>query len=207
MTRIPGPHRAAAVLALGLLALTRCGTTHAGAGVTPASPTGSPQADASASAAAAASAASAAHDAAFPEVAARCAGAGTAPPPGSGEPGALPTDPEAAKYAENHAFKQQSGFTAAARCRGEAHAQRLRKALTGPGATPPADEAALAAALERLGYHNAAGSVHRTAGGLGFSLFVPEVGPCVTADLGTPVSFEAHGVYAEGGCTEPRGGH
>ncbi|MFI0982029.1 hypothetical protein ACH4SP_34100 [Streptomyces sp. NPDC021093] len=196
---------AAAVLALGLLTLTACGTTHAGTGTGPTPPAAlsSPTAPDLA-----ASAAKTAHDKAFPGVAARCKGVGgTNPSTGPGKPEPLPTDPEAAKYAENHAFKQQVRLAPEARCRGEAHAQRIKKALTGPGATAPANEADLTTALTRLGYEADNGSVHRTGDALGFSLFVPGIGPCVTGQLGTPATFEAHGAYVEGGCTEPRGGH
>ncbi|MEU8894121.1 hypothetical protein [Streptomyces sp. NPDC048442] len=205
MIRTSYPPLAAAALVLGLLTLTACGTTHAGAGtdpIPPAAPSSPTAADP------AATAARAAHDKAFPEVAARCAGTrGTAPAAGAGKPEPAATDPEAAKYAENHAFKQQASLAPEARCRGEAHAERIRKALTGPGATAPANEADLAAVLARLGYEAGPGTVYRTGGALGFSFFVPDIGPCVTGRLGSPATFEAHGAYMEGGCTEPRGGH
>ncbi|MFF0739171.1 hypothetical protein ACFYVL_02115 [Streptomyces sp. NPDC004111] len=196
---------AMAALALGLLTLTACGTEKAGAGpgqsspTTPASPT---------ALSTSAAAARAAHDKAFPDVAARCkATKATAGTTGPEKPEPLPTDPEAAKFAENHAFKQQARLTPEARCRGEAHAQRIQKALTGPGTTPPANEAALTAALTKLGYGPDNGTVQRVGNALGFSYSVPGIGPCVTGYLGTPTSIEAHGPYVEGGCTEPRGGH
>ncbi|MFD3514703.1 hypothetical protein [Streptomyces sp. NPDC058657] len=207
---------AAGAAALTLLTLTACGgTTHAGPGTGPASagagtgPASSAAATSSPSTPAPeATAAKAAHDRAFPDVAARCDGAGgTARATGSAKPVPRVTDPEAAKYAENHAFKQQARLSPEALCRGEAHAQRIRKALVGPGAKTPANEAALTAVLVRLGYEADSGTVHRTGGSLGFSSFVPVLGPCVTGRLGSPATFEAHGVYLEGGCTEPRGGH
>ncbi|WP_411104017.1 hypothetical protein [Streptomyces sp. cmx-4-9] len=214
MTR---PTSFAAALAVGLLALTACGTTSSGGradGNPPAasvpdapstdasrapSPTGDP-----------AAAATAAHDKAFPDIAARCAAESaeaTAAPGGSAEPSALPTDPEAAKYAENHAFKKQRQLTPRARCRGEAHAQRIRQALTAQGAAAPATEDALKSALSAWGYPPANGAVYRSGGALGFSYLVPGAGPCVTGRLGQPAEVQAHGVYVEGGCTEPRGGH
>ncbi|MFJ4775976.1 hypothetical protein [Streptomyces sp. NPDC088762] len=205
---IPRHRQAPVVTALvaGLFALTACGATHAGdtAGTPSAPPVlTSPAPDPSAAAAAA----RAAHDEAFPEVAARCAGSGPATAGSSGGPAPLPTDPEAAKHAENNAFKQKRPLTGEARCRGDAHAQRIKKALTGPGVTVPATEAELVAALTRLGYEPVNGSVYRTGGALGFSYLVPGTGPCVTGWFGSPAKVEAHGVYMEGGCTEPRGGH
>ncbi|MFJ2740789.1 hypothetical protein ACIO3O_14070 [Streptomyces sp. NPDC087440] len=200
---------AVAVLAVGLLALTACGTLRADAGAGPTPPgVDSSLTSASPTAPDLVASARAAHDKAFPDVAARCKGViGGSPTAGPGTPDPLPTDPEAAKYAENHAFKQQKRLTPEARCRGEAHAQRIRKALTGPGAPAPANEADLTSALARLGYPADSGSVYRAGDTLGFSYFVPETGPCVTGRLGTPATVTAHGAYLEGGCTEPRGGH
>ncbi|GHA45182.1 hypothetical protein GCM10010329_79750 [Streptomyces spiroverticillatus] len=198
--------RAVGVLAIGLLAFTAtaCGTVQAGAGGVP-----TPSAVGASPTTARDTAAKAAHDKAFPDVAARCKGVSDAGrPAGPDTPQPLPTDPEAAKYAENHAFKQQKQLTPEARCRGEAHAQRIKKALTGPGTTPPANEAELTTALARLGYAASDGSVLKAGDALGFSYFVPGVGPCVTGQLGgARATVEAHGTYMEGGCTEPRGGH
>ncbi|WP_412075262.1 hypothetical protein ACLF6K_04620 [Streptomyces xanthophaeus] len=208
-----------AAAAVGLLALTACGSTRAAdGGGTPsaASATGSPSqsgsafpsASASADRAADAAAAKAAHDKAFPDIAARCAAEGAAATTAaSGAPDALPTDPEAAKHAENNAFKTQAKLTPEARCRGEAHALRIQKALAGPGAATPATEEGLTSALTAMGYEIAAGDVYRSGGALGFAYAIKGVGPCVTGWLGSPAKVEAHGVYMEGGCKEPRGGH
>ncbi|WP_272262467.1 hypothetical protein [Streptomyces xanthophaeus] len=214
----------AAALAVGLLALTACGTKPAaGEGNTAASSavSGSPSASPSPTRdfAADAAAAKARHDKAFPDIAARCAAEGaaataaapsaapSATPAAPATPDALPTDPEAAKYAENHAFKKQGRLTPEAKCRGEAHAQRIKQALTGPGVVTPATEESLASALKAMGYELASGEVHRTGGALGFTFFVQGAGPCVTGRLGSPAEVTAHAVYVEGGCTEPRGGH
>ncbi|MGW6942581.1 hypothetical protein ACWGF3_26775 [Streptomyces xanthophaeus] len=206
----------AAALAAGLLALTACGTKPAAdEGNTAASSaaSGSPSASPSPTPdfAADAAAAKARHDKAFPDIAARCAAEGAAAtaaaPPAPATPDALPTDPEAAKYAENHAFKKQGKLTPEAKCRGEAHAQRIKQALTGPGVVTPATEESLASALKAMGYELASGEVHRTGGALGFTFFVQGAGPCVTGQLGSPAEVTAHAVYVEGGCTEPRGGH
>ncbi len=210
----------AAALAAGLLALTACGTKPAadeGNTAASAAASGSPSASPSPTPdfAADAAAAKARHDKAFPDIAARCAAEGAAAtaaappatPAAPATPDALPTDPEAAKYAENHAFKKQGKLTPEAKCRGEAHAQRIKQALTGPGVVTPATEESLASALKAMGYELASGEVHRTGGALGFTFFVQGAGPCVTGQLGSPAEVTAHAVYVEGGCTEPRGGH
>ncbi|WP_405495371.1 hypothetical protein [Streptomyces sp. NBC_00096] len=200
------------LLAAGLLALTGCGTKVAGAGGAqgPPAPSVTPSVDYAAQAAAAV----ARHDKLFPEIAARCADQGapktTETPAATGAPGALPTDPEAGKYAENHAYKQQAELGPAARCRGDAHAARIRAALTGgsggKGAPHTVDE--LRALLMGLGYGFDSGGVYGSGSvNVSFVLSVPESGPCVTGRLGPPVSVKAHGVYVEGGCLEPRGGH
>ncbi|MFD3696092.1 hypothetical protein ACFWUZ_08005 [Streptomyces sp. NPDC058646] len=204
----------AATLAVGLLALTACGSTRAadgGGAPSAVSATGIPSGSASASrspdVAADAAVAKAAHDKAFPDIAARCAAEGTATAAASGPPDALPTDPEAAKHAENNAFKKQAGLKPEARCRGEAHARRIKNALAGPGAVMPVTEEGLTSALTALGYEIAGGDVYRSGGALGFAYAIKGVGPCVTGWLGSPVKVEAHGAYMEGGCREPRGGH
>ncbi len=133
---------------------------------------------------------------------------------GRREPGAtageLPADPEARKYAGNHAFKQQARLTPGARCRGDAHAARIKAAVAGgsggKGAPHTAEE--VRAVLTELGYGFDGGGVHGTGSvNVSFVLSVPESGPCVTGRLGPPVTVEAHGMYVEGGCLEPRGGH
>ncbi|MFB9521335.1 hypothetical protein [Streptomyces cremeus] len=202
------PLAAAVASVFALLALTACGATHVGAGGTGTTATAAVASPTAPAPAPVDTAAKAAHDKAFPDVAARCDEARRTPPPdGPAKSEPRPSDSEAAKYAENHAFKRQARLSSEARCRGEAHAQRIRKALTGPGAKSPANEADLAAALVRLGYEVDSGSVHRIGGTLGFSSFVPGTGPCVTGRLGSPATFETHGVYLEGGCTKPQGGH
>lgn len=197
------------LLAAGAAALTGCGakTADAGGADDPPAPSAAPSVDYAAQAAAAV----ARHDKLFPAIAARCADVGQG---GSASPGAtageLPADPEARKYAENHAFKQQAELTPAAKCRGEAHAARIRSAMAGgpdgKGAPHTVDE--LRAVLTGLGYGFEGGGVYGSgAVNVSFVLSVPESGPCVTGRLGPPVSVEAHGVYVEGGCLEPRGGH
>ncbi|MCY0938008.1 hypothetical protein [Streptomyces sp. H34-S4] len=194
---------AAAVAAA--LALTGCGTRTAGAGGAeePPAPSAAPSVDYAAQAAAAV----ARHDELFP-IAARCADTAVAgAEPTRGEP---PVDPEARKYAENHAYKQQAELTPRAECRGDAHAARIKAALLGGsgGKGAPHTVEELRAVLTGLGYGFEGGGVYGSgAANVSFVLSVPESGPCVTGRLGPPVSVKAHGMYVEGGCPEPRGGH
>lgn len=198
----------ALLLAAAAIALTGCGTRTAGAGnpQEPPAPSMAPSVDYAAQAAAAV----ARHDKLFPAIAARCADLGTGGAGPQATARELPADPEARKYAENHAFKQQAELTPGARCRGDAHAARIAAAVKGgaggKGAPHTAEE--LRAVLTGLGYGFDAGGVYGSgAVNVSFVLSVPESGPCVTGRLGPPVTVLAHGVYVEGGCLEPRGGH
>ncbi|MCX5208001.1 hypothetical protein OG689_01500 [Kitasatospora sp. NBC_00240] len=150
-------------------------------------------------------------DALFPEVAARCAGAGTASAPSpsasAGVADGAPDDPSARKYAENHAYKQTVALTPQSRCRGDAHAARITAALKATGRPAALGEAELRAELERLGYPTRGGEVHSSGGTVGFSLWIPGSGPCLTGTLGATPRIQAHGAYLEGGCNEPQGGH
>lgn len=204
-----GARLAPLLLAAAVLALTGCGTRSAGAG-DPEEPPG-PSAAPSVDYAARAAAAVARHDKLFPEIAARCSdvrqGGGASP---DATAGVLPEDPEARKYAENHAYKKQARLTPEAACRGDAHAARIEAAAVGgPGGTgAPHTAEELHAVLTGLGYGFDGGGVYGSgAVNVSFVLSVPESGPCVTGRLGPPVTVEAHGMYVEGGCLEPRGGH
>ncbi|MBW5482800.1 hypothetical protein [Streptomyces bambusae] len=196
----------AAVLTVGSLGLTGCGTVTATGESGQAS---ARAADVQASVSAGAEAGGQQHDRQFPEIAARCRNLAAGPSPsGTTAPAdPRPTDSEAAKYAENHAFKTKARLTPEQTCVGRAHAERITKELTGPGKRLPADQAALAATLQALGYPTGASEVYGSGGVLGFAFAVPGTGPCVTGRLGTPVKVETHGAYMEGGCLEPRGGH
>lgn len=203
-----GTRVAALLLAAGAIALTGCGTRVAGAGdpEEPPAPSVTPSVDYAAQAAAAV----ARHDKLFPAIAARCADVGEAGSSPGATAGELPADPEARKYAENHAFKQQAPLTPGARCRGDAHAARIKAAVTGGsgGKAAPRTAEEVRAVLTELGYGFDGGGVYGTgAVNVSFVLSVPESGPCVTGRLGPPVAVEAHGMYVEGGCLEPRGGH
>ncbi|MCX5379650.1 hypothetical protein [Streptomyces sp. NBC_00091] len=185
--KAPARGAAAALIAAAAVLLTGCGSA----------PEPAPRASASAPAAD--------PNAAFlAEVAARCAGATAAPTKAGTD--AAPQDPEARKYAENHAYRQQTELSPQARCRGEAHAARIRSALVAAAVT---DSAQLAGLLRGLGYPAGSGEVYEAggAGGPGFALLIPGTGPCVSGRPGAPARIEAHGVYVEGGCKEPAGGH
>ncbi|THA58418.1 hypothetical protein E6R62_04510 [Streptomyces sp. A1136] len=149
------------------------------------------------------------HDKLFPEVAARCAGKAETLPTAASTPAELPTDPAARKYVENHGYKTQAPLTPAARCRGDAHAARIEAGLGGSdGKGTPRTTEELRVRLTGLGYRVESGDVYGSGPeNLTFVLSVPESGPCVTGYLGPPVKIEVHGVYLEGGCHEPRGGH
>ncbi|MEU7277929.1 hypothetical protein AB0A69_03880 [Streptomyces sp. NPDC045431] len=141
------------------------------------------------------------HDRLFPGLATRCAGLSVSPSP-SASTSREPLSPEAQKYAENHAFKQRLPLGARAACRGRAHAERI-----GGGVDGVRTEGELRAALEKLGYTADDVQTYGSGTGLGFAVFVPGAGPCVSGRVGPPLSVEVHGPYMEGGCVEPRGGH
>ncbi|WP_354637729.1 hypothetical protein [Kitasatospora camelliae] len=163
------------------------------------------------------------HDRLFPEVAARCPGTAT-PRPDTASPVASPTasptaspqvsdgpvapvDPENAKYRENHAYRTTVEMNAAATCRGEAHAARVSAALAKSGDAASLTPEQVAAQLEALGYPKADTHVYRSGTEVDFDLFIPKAGPCLTGRLTSRPAVQPHGVYVEGGCTEPRGGH
>ncbi|MET9429279.1 hypothetical protein [Streptomyces sp. NPDC003036] len=141
------------------------------------------------------------HDRLFPGLATRCAGLAASPSPRASTSGEA-LSPEARKYAENHAFKQQLRLGPRAECRGRAHADRI-----GGGVGGVRTEEELRAALEKLGYAADDVQTYGSGDGLGFAVFVPGAGPCVSGRVGPPLSVEVHGPYMEGGCVEPRGGH
>ncbi|MGW6918237.1 hypothetical protein ACWGB8_31160 [Kitasatospora sp. NPDC054939] len=148
------------------------------------------------------------HDASFPDVAARCTGVGATALPPPSVPAGVPADPMAQKYAENNAFKQARALQADEKCRGDAHAARLAAALKATGRSGAAlGEAGLKAELDRLGYPSQSARTYGSATTVGFSLWIPGPGPCLTGTSTTETVVRAHGPYLEGGCTEPRGGH
>ncbi|MHC0430020.1 hypothetical protein ACX6XY_07505 [Streptomyces sp. O3] len=140
----------------------------------------------------------------FQDVAARCAD--SAPSPSPTRSAIRETlDPWASKHVENNAFKQAMPLGPDARCRGRAHAERITKALSaGPGVR---DEQGLRAALEKLSYPKDSTEVSSYGTTLGFTLSIPETGPCLTGKVRPTLEVTPHGPYMEGGCTKPRGGH
>ncbi|MGV9268210.1 hypothetical protein ACWDRR_26505 [Kitasatospora sp. NPDC003701] len=199
-----GPLTAVTAITAVLLAATGCGTVHTtGTGTGP-SADASPSAQAGQAQQAAAEQARQVlteHDRRYPEVARGCATATETPRPSA----SVPLDPEAAKYAENHGYKQTARLTAPVQCRGDAHAARIRAALTARKAGNATD---VQTVLESLGYPRESIRVTAYGGSAGFTLEVPGAGPCIEGRPGGgPLSVEAHGYYMEGGCTEPKGGH
>ncbi|MFF3016208.1 hypothetical protein [Streptomyces sp. NPDC057939] len=210
--RKPGRAAVAALLALGACLLTGCGAAAEQQGARQVSVSGDGYGDGGGD------------GGELSAVTAHCDGLGpgaaSVAPDGAGEG---PADPEARKYAENHAYAQQTRLGDEAKCRGEAHAARIRKALAdadadtegggtgagGPGG--PRNPAELTALLQDLGYPVSGGDVYSAGGsagpGLGFALWIPGAGPCLSGVLGAPARVEAHGVYMEGGCRKPDGGH
>ncbi|MEU6239079.1 hypothetical protein, partial [Kitasatospora sp. NPDC047058] len=148
------------------------------------------------------------HDRLFPEVAALGCASAKASPSATGTASAVPLDPEAAKHAENSMYKQQIELTAEGRCRGAAHSARIAAALKARATGSPLGQADVVGLLESLGYPRAGTTVGSSGTDLVFDLFVPGTGPCVSGRLAaSAVKVETHGVYMEGGCTEPKGGH
>ncbi|UYQ60466.1 hypothetical protein [Streptomyces peucetius] len=203
------PFRAAAAAALLAVALTGCGTE--------ASPTASGSGagtSARQDAAEAESEARARHDRMFTDVAARCAGRGEPVDPTPSrtaenrhEDGG--PQPENPRYAENHAFKQQAPMDGDALCRGTAHADRIARELTVPGGSAAPDAQRVLDGLIGLGYPKKSVHVSQWSDRVRFTVSVPEAGPCVTGDIvaGQDTEVSPHGVYLEGGCVEPVGGH
>ncbi|MEW2634089.1 hypothetical protein AB0903_21190 [Streptomyces sp. NPDC048389] len=221
------PARTAAVAALLAVALAGCGTgtgnppgsgtgTGTGTGTETGTGTGT---SAPQDAAGAERAAQARHDRMFADVAARCPNrAETERPAPTRTAGEGPADddrandgpqPENPKYAENHAFKKQLPMDGDALCRGTAHAERIARDLTVPGGSAPPHAQRVLDGLIRLGYPKESVHVSQSSDRVRFTVSVPQAGPCVTGDIvagqGTDVS--PHGVYMEGGCVEPVGGH
>lgn len=200
--------RAAGTAALLAVALTGCGTE------TRTAPASGAGASARQDAAKAEREARARHDRMFADIAARCASADksvdptpsrtAADGPKDGDP-----QPENPKYAENHAFKQQAPMDGDALCRGTAHADRIARALTAPGGSAAPDAQRVMDELTGLGYPKESVHVSQWSDRVRFTVSVPQAGPCVTGDIVArqDIDVSPHGVYIEGGCVEPVGGH
>lgn len=108
-------------------------------------------------------------------------------------------------YADNHAFRNTLALSPEQQRDGDLAASRIAAALDPLRPAVPYDEAAVAAALDAAGYPHAL--VSADSGSASFDVTVaPRV--CVSGTLRAgAVATEVHGVYVEGGCREPRGGH
>ncbi|MDT0341838.1 hypothetical protein [Streptomyces litchfieldiae] len=110
------------------------------------------------------------------------------------------------RYSENHAFRDTLDLDPAEQRRGEEEAERARQALetlrTG-GEFGPEE---VNGALTGLGYQ--ADAVFTAAFGDQVTFAVSLSPVCLEGIVGpAAVTVEAHGVYMEGGCREPAGGH
>ncbi|MFJ5924424.1 hypothetical protein ACIQF6_17680 [Kitasatospora sp. NPDC092948] len=188
-------------------ALTGCGSTHV---TDSGSATGTPDPQVSASISTVQQEAEenrkrelAEADRRFPDIAKLCQGKSTAAPTAAPPTAAAGgTDPENSKYAENHAYLQTVNLTDSQRCRGEAHTARITAAAA---KHTPADEAQARTLLTGLDYPGA--TLSASGDGVHFDLSVPGSGGCLSGVLSGAGRIEVHGVYLEGGCARPHGGH
>lgn len=168
------------------------------------------------------------HDRTWPGMAAACDAAnsprpepadpsGAATGGGGGEATPLPAERgsgadepavENPKYAENHAFQQTTDVPEEQLCRGREHAQRINLILGPVAPQDRADAERVRALLAEHGYE--ASAVHAAQAGdaaVAWNVFVPGAGPCISGNTDPGGGIEVHGVFMEGGCTEPAGGH
>ncbi|WP_240662344.1 hypothetical protein [Streptomyces sp. WAC 06738] len=147
------------------------------------------------------------HDRAWPGIARKCRDVRpepTAAAEGEGE-GGVPENP---KYGENNAYKQTTDVTPDELCRGEAHAARIAAALEDAAPAGPKDERQIRRVLEDLGYATDTVTARQAgASAVAWDVMVAGAGPCISGNTDWPGEIDVHGVYMEGGCTEPVGGH
>jgi hypothetical protein len=145
------------------------------------------------------------HDRAWPDVAEKCRDVRPEPTAGAGEGGPVPENP---KYGENNAYKQTTEVSPDEQCRGEAHAARIAAALDDVAPADLKDERRIRLALEDLGYAAETVSAYQSGpSAVGWDVTVAGAGPCISGNTDWPGETDVHGVYMEGGCTEPTGGH
>ncbi|AUH44963.1 hypothetical protein CXR04_17245 [Streptomyces sp. CMB-StM0423] len=147
------------------------------------------------------------HDRAWPDVARECRDVRPEPSEavGDGGEGAVPENP---KYGENNAYKQTTDVTPDELCRGEAHAVRIAAALKDAAPADLKDEERIRRLFEDLGYTGDTVSARQNDGGLvWWDVLVAGAGPCISGNTDPAAEIDVHGVYMEGGCTEPAGGH
>lgn len=197
---------AAVAVCLGAVVMTGCGEESGSeAGTDTPSGSGSPSTSEDYAAAARKE-----HDRAWPDIGKKCRDVPPEPAAGASESagdgdGAQPENP---KYAENHAFKKTTDVSADQRCRGEEHAAAIAAALKAAAPADLKDERRTLRVLEDLGYAEDGLSAQQAGPGtVGWDVFVPGAGPCISGSTDPSAEIEVHGVYMEGGCTEPVGGH
>lgn len=200
---VAGVRRGAVALAavcLGAVVAAGCGE-ESGSGT--ASGSGSPS-----SAEEYAEAARTEHDRAWPDVAEKCRDVPAEPSAAASDGGDSGAGPENPKYAENHAYKQTTDVSPDELCRGEAHAALIDAALRDADPADLKDEKRIRLLLEDLGYAPDTVSAQQAGpSAVGWDVTVAGAGPCISGNTGWPGETDVHGVYMEGGCTEPVGGH
>jgi hypothetical protein len=115
---------------------------------------------------------------------------------------------DGSKYAENHMYRATRPLTDAQRCVGEAKARQVTAALEELRPSGDVSAAEVRSALVGLGYPS--DRVDSAGAGTGRVAFSVEAAPlvCLEGSLdGGAAAVEVHGMYLDGGCTEPQGGH
>ncbi|MEO3839534.1 hypothetical protein [Streptomyces sp. CNZ287] len=145
------------------------------------------------------------HDRAWPGIARKCRDVRPEPTArAEGEEGV----PENPKYGENNAYKQTTDVTPDELCRGEAHAARIAAALEDAAPADLRDEERTRRLFEDLGYGPDTVSARQNDAALvWWDVMVAGAGPCISGNTDPAAGIDVHGVYMEGGCTEPVGGH
>ncbi|MFF0726106.1 hypothetical protein [Streptomyces sp. NPDC004134] len=147
------------------------------------------------------------HDRAWPGIARECRDVRPEPSAEAGDGGEGPV-PENPKYGENNAYKQTTDVTPGELCRGEGHAARIAAALKDAAPADLGDEDLTRRIFEDLGYTGDTVSARANDGGLvWWDVLVAGAGPCISGTTDPATGIDVHGVYMEGGCTEPAGGH
>ncbi|MGK5629938.1 hypothetical protein, partial [Streptomyces sp. URMC 123] len=141
-----------------------------------------------------------------PTVSEPCPGATAsgATAPGGGARSGPPDGPP--NHADNRAFRGTVPLTAESRCRGEREARRVTAALAAPRPGTVSDSA-VRDALAGLGYAPDTIEVDPPASGrVTFTVGLYPV--CLEGSTdGRTSEVDVHGVYMEGGCERPAGGH
>ncbi|WP_199551385.1 hypothetical protein [Streptomyces sp. N35] len=168
-----------------------------------------PAADESATPSAAATPAEPELPGALQDIRDRCADKSTVRPsaeksPGVGD-GSMPENP---KWAENHGYLQTLRLSPRGACEGAAHREHLQEALS-EQKSPNA--AGIQDTLRALDYpQSRVLDLYESGGLVLFTLDLSDAvsGVCLDGSVGPQgARLEEHGVYLEGGCERPKGGH